>query len=86
MNIDYLRPSSSLLVSLTIKVRCVNGTERKTAGEYGSTLYAGLVDNIRGLSILAIDDDQETGDMNGWVMVSNEDLQNERGNIHIVAR
>ncbi|KAG6601738.1 hypothetical protein SDJN03_06971, partial [Cucurbita argyrosperma subsp. sororia] len=69
MNIDYLTPSSSLLVSLTIKVRCVNGTERKTAGEYGSTLYAGLVDNIRGLSILAIDDDQETGDMNGWVMV-----------------
>lgn len=38
------------------------------------------------LSIVAIDDDQETGDMNGWVMVSNEDLQNKTGNIHIVAR
>ena len=55
------------------KVRWGNGTERKTTGEYRSTLYASLVDdNIQRLSIVAIDDDQETGDMNGW----NEDLKN----------
>lgn len=51
----------------------------KSAGWFNPGMKAeleSLVDNIRRLSIVAIDDDQETGDMNGWVMVSNEDLKN----------